>query len=471
LALTQRFGLTHFGLGVDGSLFEDGGKFTGRDRRVIDRVLHALEAHDHSGGARVEDPEAVPTLELLSEGGSLPAGVTFYYRVSFIDRFGLESAAGPEVSVSTPGPVEIPAPPRVEAKPGGELDPGLYWYALSVHAGGNETQLSPPSVIGLSDWLSVAIGSPNDFPEGAEEVSVWRQGPLDSGFTRLVTMPIPTDPLEFFLDDGSIASDPCACDPENLPPEENLTNATSSVVISLPSSEVGPATGVRRWRVYRSDRPGEYDAASLVAEVVETTEEAGGALVNEFLDTGLEAGPGSPLEVSQTLQPSVLIEAASGGGSGHVFLSSPVNGGVAETWRVMASVGGQLETRTTGLSTPVELPALILVDSDANYWRVTVAPDGALVTTEAPEPEPGDRVHAHGAGPHLPTGDAAVTWRLEVELDGSLTTVGDPVPGTDLLYLLPVDAEPAAPPTGGVLYLLDGELTWKDASGATTTLA
>jgi hypothetical protein len=325
VALTQRFGLTHFGGPIDGSILDDGQKFTGADRRALDRILAALEQHDHQGGERLEDPTAPPAVSLQAEGGSLPAGTTFYYRVGYVDRFGLETAASEEVAVATPSAVGLPNPPMLNAVQGGQLASGLWWYALTAVQGVNETPLGSPALITVRDWRTVRV-SVSAFPVGATELKVWRQGPFDSGFTHIGHL---ANAGSVFEDDGSIESDPCPCDPLNQPPEINSTSATSQATVTLPAADAGSDL-LARWRVYRSTQSGMFPDASLIAEV--------DAAITEFVDHGDGALWGRPRHVSQTLQPSHAIQGGGGGGVGpegylelpevEVEPETPVEGGV-----------------------------------------------------------------------------------------------------------------------------------------------
>lgn len=315
MALTQRFGFTFFGRGAGGSLQSDGQKYTSADRRAMDRILAALENHDHSGGVRLANPPSGGASAVLQPGeGILPSGSTIYYRYSLIDQYGLETEGSDEFSVATPAQIATPGPPRLEAQSGGSLSAGVHWYALTSHLGGGETPLSTPQVINLTNWLTVRVES-DDLPAGSDAVSVWRQGPFDAGFTRLVTVPVPSPsspPAPLFVDDGSIPSEECPCDPANLPPMMNTTGGQSGALVTVPSAAVEDPL-VQRWRLYRSTQSGNFGAESLVAEVVETASELGGPLVNQFLDDGTTLSPGMPLETSQTLTPSVPVGSIGGG--------------------------------------------------------------------------------------------------------------------------------------------------------------
>lgn len=462
---TQRFGLNHYGGAVPGSLSDDGGKFTGRDRQLIDRLLAAFEVHNHQGGERLADPVSAPAVTLDPNGGALPAGTTFFYRVSYVDQYGLETAAGPEVSETTPAALEAPPTPAVTAVSGGVLEAGIYYHAATWHAAdGTETTLSAPAVINLQgDLQTVRVSFADPIPAGATQVSIWRQGPLDSGFTRIAT--VTTTGFTYYDDTGSVASDPCACDPENMPPDTNETNATSRIRLTLPSAEISPPTLVQKWRVYRTTTSGSYPASSLMAEVTETADELTGALVDFWIDDGsAEPTAGQPLELSQTLRPSTDV-GGSGGVGGQVFIAD-ANGA---TWRLYASGSGQLVTEK--LSTPVSatVSAFVLVDSIDKPWRVTVGTDGVLSTIQQAALT-GEREWAHGTGPHLPTSDGSVTWRLGVATDGALETFGD-LERANRVYLEP-RAEPTTPTEGAVLWVTDaGELKFKNHLGTVATLA
>src|SRR4051794_22346598 len=106
---TTHFGLTRVGSGE--TLAKNGYSFGDLDRVKLDRLLYAALTHTHSGGNAVGDPSDPPTFVVNPTGGHLPASTTFYYRVAYMDEYGLESAASPEGSVTTGDPISPgPAP-------------------------------------------------------------------------------------------------------------------------------------------------------------------------------------------------------------------------------------------------------------------------------------------------------------------------------------------------------------------------
>lgn len=418
---TARWGFNLFDSETEGSLGDDGGKFTGSDRAVLDRLLAALEAHDHGGGARLADPSAAPSLALDTAGGSLEGGVTYHYVVTYIDQYGLETAASDEVSVTTPSQVAIPQNPGVSTVAGGALEQGLHQYAVTAHNGAGETPLSGISSITVRDQLSVEVSFV--VPTDADAISVWRQGPTDEGFTRLATVGVGASP---FLDDGSIPAEDCPCDPENLPPDENTTASESRVTVTAPVGDLVIPTDAERWRIYRSETSGVYGPTSLLADIADTTVDGGSQLVETYLDDGTVAlTAGQPPLTSQTLLPSQELAGGGGGAGGGMLLLRASDGSV---WQLTATDEGQIETlsRTLGAGASVASFAdlgLSLVDSDDVSWRVTVGTDGILETAQV-VPVAGEASFIYGNGPDLPTSDARRFFRLGVAPDGDLVTYG-----------------------------------------------
>lgn len=437
MALTKRFQLNKFGGADGGSIADDGYKFSERDRDTLDAILSAFEAHAHTGGDRLVDPAAAPTLSLLTEGGALPGGRTYYYRVAFLDRYGLETAGSAEASVATPGQVQPPGPPTLTAATGGVLTEGLYQYALTAIAGEYETQLGTIAVLTLMpDRNAITLTMPA-LPAGATAFGIWRQGPDAVGFTRIGQTSAAT-----ILDDGSVADDPCACDPENLPPQENRTSSTNLVTVTAPTFP----TGVRRWRVYRTLVSGSYGAETLVAEISET--DLDGNLVNYFMDDGTTLAYGRPLEVSQTLIPSTPL-AGGAGGSGSLWLEASDT----SVWRLTCSRDGRLDTRPSSVPPGYAPSGIVLIDSLNVTWRVTINADGALVTAPG-DALAGDLSFTTGTAPDIPTVDGAVSYKLSVTTAGELETHGTDdstvLEGVGVRRIIASSTPPADPQLGDV---------------------
>lgn len=423
MGLTTRFGLSKLGGPYGGSLTADGFKFTGRDREVLDRILEALEGHQHSGGTRLADPTEGADVTLDTTGGTLSSGTTYYYRVGFVDQFGLETAASDEVAVATPAPVSAPSAPIISGtSAGGSLAPGVYYYALTqVTDAGQETQLGPAAVVNvLADRGTVVLDLGLGFSGG--DYSIWRQGPNEAGYTRIAEDVNTTvgDPLSY-SDDGSVAADPCACDPENLPPSSNQTNASNSVAIVPPDVSLIQVSDspIKKWRVYRSVVSGSYSSSSLVAEVSDIDEDTG-FLVVQYTDRGTPLLPGQPLETSQTLLPSLPVASPATSQGGRIFL----NDSSGDTWRLVGTADGELETRVLEDAITSAPEGLSLTDSSDQTWRVTVGTDGVLTTTITATPPSDETLYPASAGPHLPSPDPTGSWKLAVDTEGALITYG-----------------------------------------------
>lgn len=402
---TNRFGLTTF----DGTTFNLEGAFSNGDRKFLDRVLAALETHDHGGGVRLADPVDQPTAEVTDVGGALPGGRTYYYRVSFLDQFGLETAAAPEVSVSTAAKLSSPQPPDLTAGAAGTLSPGNYFYALTRVKDGYETSLGSPGIITLgSGQNSITLGLPD--LDGADAFGIWRQGPADSYYTRIGETVAATA-----VDDGSIPASDCPTSPSNLPPAGNLTNSTNAITITVPHPDiVGVVDGqVSGWRVYRSQFSGVYESNSLVAEVT-TIDPETDALALEWTDTGASGTVGQPLATSRTLTPTVAIQGG-GGTQSVVLLESPDT----TVWRLVANELGEMVTRTSGVEAPTE--ATWLSSPDGTTWELGIADTGEMTATSG-TPASGDQVYLAGDGPHLPTPDPTADYLLTVNDSGELVT-------------------------------------------------
>lgn len=460
MALTSRFGLSRVGGDAGGSLTADGFKYTDRDRQVIDRVLSAFETHDHSGGDQLADPTEAPALALDTAQGALAGGRTFYYRVSFVDQYGLESAASPEVAVATPSQVEAPGRPILASTTGGTLTPGLYTYALTSEAGSYETQLGPHAVLQLlNDRTAITLTLPA-LPAGADSFGVWRQGPEDNGFTKIGSTSAST-----ILDDGSVPADPCACDPDNLPPQENRTSSTNAIVVTAPDAALITASAdspIRRWRIYRATSSGGYGNNSLVAEVTDR-DDTTDILATTFIDRGEPLLQGGPLDVSQTLAPTTPVGGTEHGGQ--VFLRDTDS----VVWHLYVDFEGTLTTEAMPQAMTGAPLGFALTDPDNVPWRVTVGTDGVLATSATLVP--GEIIYDALGGPQVATDNGSVTLQLDVTNAGVLQLVGDASRNGQVF--LNERSEPAAPASGGVLYVdsADGFLKFKGSAGTVTVIA
>jgi hypothetical protein len=302
---TPRFGLNFFGNDTSGTFSDDSDKYTSEDRLLIDRLLTAFENHDHHKNEQLLAPTDVPTATLDSSGsGTLEAGGTYYYVVSFIDAAGLETVSGPEVSIDMPDLLETPDLPQGETGTvtGNQLTPGQYYYALSGLRDGEESALSDPSAITLlSDENTVTLTLP--ALGDATSFQIWRMKDTDPGYTRIGTSSTGT-----FIDDGSVPAGVYG-DPANFTPTGVGGADTYSIVIDLGPDDATAVQNTSGWRLYRSDTSGVYSAASLVHEVIEREDDLDPTSdrLTEWTDTGDAFLLGSPKQIANTMDIAAFV--------------------------------------------------------------------------------------------------------------------------------------------------------------------
>ncbi len=308
MALTPYYGLSFFGGNTPGALTDDGAKFTGADRLLLDRMLHALAtSHRHLREYQSISDPGTPTAVIDDDGG-LPAGATYYYVVTYIDEDGLESLPSEEVQVTTPVALAPPDAPTLTDEDsggtpfGGALTPGLYFYALTAVNGVEESILGPQVSITLVDaGSSVQVTLPA-APAGAPEAQLWRLAANDVGWTRVGTTAFTLGGT--FLDNGSVPANLNAADPTQAPPATNSGQDIYSVNVTLAVPDHVLATELSAWRLYRTETSGAWPAASLVQQVVDRTVEGdlSSPLVVSWKDDGDVLLDGLPPTTSQGVQ-------------------------------------------------------------------------------------------------------------------------------------------------------------------------
>lgn len=329
---TPNFGLSRVGAGE--TLSKDGYKPLDADRITLDAILHALELHTHDGTARLADPPdgVEPDVTVSTVGGQLPADTTFYYAVSLLDRWGLETAVSTEAEVTTPSGLTVDGAPGVTAATdGGSLTPGTYTYVYTyVSEAGGETDPSPTgSARVITGTTNSCLVDLPDLPETALYANVYRSRDGQSQFFYAGQHDGTTD---VWTDAGE------TMDYTIVAPRVNTTGSTCSATISVASWDASIWDSAIGWRVYRATAPGAYTGTSLVHEVVETESEESTVLRKTWVDDGDELQPGTPRGVSATISGGVGVDGVSGGTTGStatptrgtrcLTISTPVGSGV-----------------------------------------------------------------------------------------------------------------------------------------------
>jgi hypothetical protein len=266
---------------------------------TIDRLIYRLNNVLFGEGFGLDTPTSPPTCFVSTSGGMIPAGRTVRYRFSYVDQFGAETAASPEVSVSTPSPVSAPGSPGVVAfSSGGTLSAGTYFYALSAYVGSSTVE----TPVGPRAYNTFPSGSANrmvlnlpSLPSGATGFNVYRRGPGESeyNFVDFINMTLATPPSTY--NDTGTTSPNCDRHPTNI----NKTYSTNSVVVSLPGATPSVPENAT-WKLYRTYESGNY-SSSLLAWVVTTTSQDSGIISPTFTDVGSATTAGQPPSVNSTL--------------------------------------------------------------------------------------------------------------------------------------------------------------------------
>lgn len=286
---TGHFGLTRIGQGEQFS--KNGYAFSDLDRLSIDNILYAAITHSHDGSNRLSDPTLPPVLATAPQGGSLPAGTTLYYRVSLVDKFGLETRSSTESSIVTPPPLPAPTAPSGNTETtNGNIVPGTWSYLLTyvTSTGGETTASSPNNIVILSGNTNRIRLTLPGLPTGASGYRIYRQRPGQNQFYYL-------DQVSgaLFYDTG-VAEDPTV-----NPPTTNTTNGTNTVTITIPGAVI--PVGCQGWKIYRALDSGGYDGNSLVHFVVEGGSDLASDVTTTYVDTGDALLQGFPREVSSTI--------------------------------------------------------------------------------------------------------------------------------------------------------------------------
>lgn len=274
LAETDNYGFTRYGPGEAAS--KNGWAFSDSDRVKLDKLFYAALNHTHSGDPALGDPTDAPALSALPTGGVLPAATTYYYRVSFVDQWGLETQAGPEASVTTANPIAPPTAPAVTIElSSGTVAPGVYSYLISfVDQYGGESTPSPMASAQVTTGTTnrIRLDVP-DLPAGAASINVYRARPGQAQFYYLGNTT--TSP---FYDSGSSE------DQTITAPTVNSTNASNSIQVTIPLGFIPEACF--GWKIYRALSSGGYDGNSLVHWVTEGASDTSTTPRTQWTDTG-----------------------------------------------------------------------------------------------------------------------------------------------------------------------------------------
>ncbi len=293
---SQFYGLQKLGPGESFSLNDQA--FTRSNIDKIDRMFYQSLNHEHSGNSlAINDPDSSLEVALSLTGGNIPAGQTVRYKFAWVDPYGSESAASPEVLVTTPPPIEAPDAPALSlTSTGGVLLQGNYFYRLSAYEGANTNETTAGGAVyftipsGTANILTLTLPT---LPSMADGFNVYRRSPGEVVYSYLtsIDMTVATPPSSWD-DDGSIS-----VNPNRQPTNINMTNSSNSVTVTIPGATPTVPENYT-WKVYRTYTAGNW-ASSLVHWVVEETSEGSGIITPEYTDIGGATSTSSPLSLSE----------------------------------------------------------------------------------------------------------------------------------------------------------------------------
>lgn len=294
--VTDHFGFTR--IGPNEGYDKNGWAFGDADRVKQDNVLWALANHEHTGEPALGDPTDAPALAALTTGGHLAPGTTYYYRISFLDKWMLETAASPEASITTPDPIDPPTAAASDVEvAGGTVTAGLYSYVITVlDAFGGETTPSDATTVTVDTGTTnrIALTLP-DLPDGGIGFNIYRARPGQTSYYKLGSTNDTT-----YYDTGATE------DQTITAPLNNTTNSSNAIQVSIASGVI--PQGCVAWCIYRATASGDYQGDSLVHAVSEGATDTDPTPVTSWIDTGDVLLQGFPLQKSSTMPMPAVID-------------------------------------------------------------------------------------------------------------------------------------------------------------------
>lgn len=234
---TRFAGLT--ALGLDDSVYADGGSFLSRNPKIIDTLLEVgAVTHKHDDAAPLADPTDAPVAEVLDTGGAIPAATAVHVGYTYEDERGGETLLSPTAVVSTDAPMEPPSGvlTAVVATDAGSLLPGSYYYAITLlDDAGGETELGPAvSVVrepGSAVGRVTLSGLDEDLVDGAV---MWRLYRAIGGGSWAFLLDGDSASI---VDDGLDCADATIAPPSNE--DQNSTNGANVVRFTVPALPAG----------------------------------------------------------------------------------------------------------------------------------------------------------------------------------------------------------------------------------------
>lgn len=286
----------HYGLQrlTTDDLSKNSFKFSEGDRILEDQLLYlGAEGHRHTGGASANVAITVgPVLTLVNGAGFIPASTRVYYKITYLDTNGIETAASPESYIDTTAAVTSPTGPGLATSTtGGTLSPGPYYYVLSAY----QTFNSLETLASDARYVTIPYSTNTNantltfpaLPSGATGFNIYRKSPSSVSYRYLasVNMAAATPPTTY-MDTGAIAE----TQSRSLP-VANTTVTQNSVTVSIAGATPSIPAGYS-WRIYRTYVTGDYSNSLLITNTGSTL---------SYSDIGASTGFGQPPTSGQSV--------------------------------------------------------------------------------------------------------------------------------------------------------------------------
>lgn len=359
-------------------------KYTNADRVTIDALLYqGAEGHHHNGGTATDlDPSVGPTLQLETYTGTIPPGTRIYYKFTFIDVNGIESAASPESWIDTPAGISSPAAPSLSFSViGGSLPPGPYYYQISAYSTFNNRE----TLVGNASYISVPYSTATNtitlvlpaLPSGATGFNVYRKSPASIGYRYLTSIEmISATPPTTYVDTGAIAETQT-----RLIPVSNTTTVQNAITVSIPGATPTIEAGAS-WRIYRSYSAADYSDSLLVTIPPAATP------IYSYLDVGEQTSSGQPPVAGTAIGSPEKVDLTNGAEVQGLLPLAMVTSSALNYASLSSNQAITNDTDLTGLTKQVSVgedrliritgSATVSVDDSGGQWIGTVQ-EGATV--------------------------------------------------------------------------------------------
>jgi hypothetical protein len=268
----------------------------------LDTILYGALQHTHDGAAALSAPTGVLSLVSATTGGTLLAGKTYYFVISYLDVSGRETAKSSVVSITTDAAISTPATPTyVEATDlvaaASALTGGSYWYKISYVKGGGETPCSEPVYVEVPTdqtySAQIHFTSLTAAANGADKIFIYRKIGLTGSWNKLIE--ISAVDRDYYVDDNTAVVN-CDVGPKTV----NTTNSYNKITIDFSGMNYTEATYVKIYVTTSVDSSATPVATWLsTSHLITSVDVTIATPVTSYVYTGAALSSGKPKNVSE----------------------------------------------------------------------------------------------------------------------------------------------------------------------------